>query len=48
MTGLLGPAGGRKAALGELLAAGEMVLAPGCYDALGRGWWRKQGSPPCT
>ncbi len=35
MTGLLGPAGGRKRALGELLAAGQMVLAPGCYDALG-------------
>jgi len=35
MTGLLGPAGGRRTALGELLAAGEMVLAPGCYDALG-------------
>jgi 2-methylisocitrate lyase-like PEP mutase family enzyme len=28
MTGLLGPAGGRKGVLGELLAAGEMVLAP--------------------
>jgi methylisocitrate lyase len=28
MTGLLGPAGGRKGALRELLAAGEMVRAP--------------------
>ncbi len=35
MTGLLGPASGRRATLAELLAGGEMVLAPGCYDALG-------------
>jgi 2,3-dimethylmalate lyase len=35
MTGLLGPVGGRKTTLAELLAGGEMVLAPGCYDALG-------------
>ncbi len=35
MTGLLGPLGGRKTTLAERLAGGEMVLAPGCYDALG-------------
>jgi 2-methylisocitrate lyase-like PEP mutase family enzyme len=35
MTGLLGPEGGRTPALGELLGTGEIVLAPGCYDALG-------------
>jgi len=35
MAGLLGPAPGARAVLRELFAAGEMVLAPGCYDALG-------------
>ena len=35
MTGLLGGAPGSGAALAERFAAGEMVLAPGCYDALG-------------
>src|SRR3954469_19459551 len=29
------PAQGQKPTLRERLAAGEMVLAPGCYDALG-------------
>src|SRR5450631_4052561 len=35
MAGLLGAGSGRRPALGELFDAGEMVLAPGCYDALG-------------
>jgi 2,3-dimethylmalate lyase len=35
MAGLLSDAPGRRAVLSELFAAGEMVLAPGCYDALG-------------
>jgi carboxyvinyl-carboxyphosphonate phosphorylmutase len=34
MARLLGPAAGRPT-LPDLLASGEMVLAPGCYDALG-------------
>ena len=34
MARLLGPAAGRHT-LPDLLASGEMVLAPGCYDALG-------------
>ncbi len=34
MARLLGPAAGRPT-LPDLLANGEMVLAPGCYDALG-------------
>ena len=34
MARLLGPAAGRPT-LPDLLATGEMVLAPGCYDALG-------------
>jgi len=33
MARLLGPAG--RSTLPDLLASGEMVLAPGCYDALG-------------
>jgi 2-methylisocitrate lyase-like PEP mutase family enzyme len=35
MAGLLDAGFGRRVALPELLAGGEMVLAPGCYDALG-------------
>ena len=36
MAGLLGSSSDRRgAALRELFEAGEMVLAPGCYDALG-------------
>jgi 2,3-dimethylmalate lyase len=35
VTELLGERSGPEAALGKLLAHGEMVLAPGCYDALG-------------
>lgn len=35
MAQLLGSARGKRPSLKELLVAGEMVLAPGCYDALG-------------
>ncbi len=35
MAGLLGSPNGRPPTLRELFEAGEMVLAPGCYDALG-------------
>ncbi|MBV9047525.1 MAG: oxaloacetate decarboxylase [Solirubrobacterales bacterium] len=35
MGGLLGAPQGRGARLRELLDSGEMLLAPGCYDALG-------------
>jgi carboxyvinyl-carboxyphosphonate phosphorylmutase len=35
VAGLLGVANGRGPSLRERFAAGEMVLAPGCYDALG-------------
>ncbi len=35
MAGLLGSVGGRGRSLRTLFDAGEMVLAPGCYDALG-------------
>src|SRR5689334_24186993 len=35
MARLLGSAGDERSSLQELLARGEMVLAPGCYDALG-------------
>jgi 2,3-dimethylmalate lyase len=35
MASLLGAGAAPRATLGELFAAGEMVLAPGCYDALG-------------
>src|ERR1700760_2788042 len=35
MAGLLGSAGGGGSRLAELFDGGEMVLAPGCYDALG-------------
>jgi len=35
MARLLGSGGGARAGLRELLDMGEMVLAPGCYDALG-------------
>jgi 2,3-dimethylmalate lyase len=45
VTGLLGASSGREAALGELLAGGEMVLAPGCYDALGARLVEEAGFP---
>ncbi|MFZ0380372.1 MAG: oxaloacetate decarboxylase [Solirubrobacteraceae bacterium] len=35
MAGLLGTANGRRPSLPARFDAGEMVLAPGCYDALG-------------
>jgi 2-methylisocitrate lyase-like PEP mutase family enzyme len=35
MSGLLGESPAPRKALPALLEAGEMVLAPGCYDALG-------------
>ncbi len=35
MAGLLGAARVRRPHLREFFDAGEMVLAPGCYDALG-------------
>ncbi|MGO9905856.1 MAG: oxaloacetate decarboxylase [Solirubrobacteraceae bacterium] len=35
MAGLLGTANGRRRSLRARFDAGEMVLAPGCYDALG-------------
>src|SRR3984957_19626410 len=35
MAGLIGATSDPRAALPELLAGREMVLAPGCYDALG-------------
>jgi 2,3-dimethylmalate lyase len=35
VAGLLGPARDGRATLRESFGAGEMVLAPGCYDALG-------------
>jgi 2,3-dimethylmalate lyase len=35
MARLLGSDSGARTGLGELFEAGEMVLAPGCYDALG-------------
>jgi 2-methylisocitrate lyase-like PEP mutase family enzyme len=45
MTGLLGNAPGSGAALRQLLDAGEMVLAPGCYDALGARLVEEAGFP---
>jgi 2,3-dimethylmalate lyase len=35
VAGLLGSPSRRRASLREMFEAGEMVLAPGCYDALG-------------
>lgn len=45
MAGLLGAARGRRPGLRELLDAGEMVLAPGCYDALGARLVEEAGFP---
>src|SRR5947208_9677197 len=44
MARLLGSSEGRSS-LRELLAAGEMVLAPGCYDALGARLVEEAGFP---
>src|SRR5579863_7795907 len=45
MAGLLGAARLRRATLRELFDAGEMVLAPGCYDALGARLVEEAGFP---
>ncbi len=45
MAGLLGSAGDRGARLAARLDAGEMVLAPGCYDALGARLIEQAGFP---
>src|SRR5581483_2263736 len=45
MGGLLGSARGGRASLREMFAAGEMVLAPGCYDALGARLVEEAGFP---
>jgi len=45
MTGLLGDAPGAGVTLRRLLDAGEMVLAPGCYDALGARLVQEAGFP---
>src|ERR1700724_2240027 len=45
MARLLASGSGRAASLRELIAAGEMVLAPGCYDALGARLIEEAGFP---
>src|ERR1700761_6448859 len=45
MAGLLGSAAGGGSRLTELFDAGEMVLAPGCYDALGARLIEQAGFP---
>jgi 2,3-dimethylmalate lyase len=45
MAGLIGATSGPRATLPQLLAAGEMVLAPGCYDALGARLVEEAGFP---
>jgi 2,3-dimethylmalate lyase len=45
MAGLLGAESRPRAGLPELLAGGEMVLAPGCYDALGARLVEEAGFP---
>lgn len=45
MAGLLSSADGRGVKLREQFAAGEMVLAPGCYDALGARLVEQAGFP---
>src|ERR1700761_1296433 len=45
MAGLLGSAAGGGSRLTELFDAGEMVLAPGCYDALGARLIEEAGFP---
>jgi 2,3-dimethylmalate lyase len=45
MGGLLGSADGDRPSLSQLFAAGEMVLAPGCYDALGARLVEEAGFP---
>ena len=45
MGGMLGSSDTRRASLRELFAAGETVLAPGCYDALGARLVEEAGFP---
>jgi carboxyvinyl-carboxyphosphonate phosphorylmutase len=45
MAGLLGGRGGQRPGLREQFEAGEMVLAPGCYDALGARLVEEAGFP---
>jgi 2-methylisocitrate lyase-like PEP mutase family enzyme len=45
MAALLGAERGRRPTLRERFAAGEMVLAPGCYDALGARLVEEAGFP---
>src|SRR5437588_6668970 len=45
MGGLLETAHDRRSSLREMFAAGEMVLAPGCYDALGARLIEEAGFP---
>src|ERR1700761_1391595 len=45
MAGLLGSAAGGGSRLTELFGAGEMVLAPGCYDPLGARLIQEAGFP---
>src|SRR6201996_9137228 len=45
MAGLLGAGGDGPERLSELLATGETVLAPGCYDALGARLIEEAGFP---
>jgi carboxyvinyl-carboxyphosphonate phosphorylmutase len=45
VAGLLGAGAGGGSSLTELLEAGEMVLAPGCYDALGARLVEEAGFP---
>jgi 2-methylisocitrate lyase-like PEP mutase family enzyme len=42
---LLSAAGGRRPSLHELIDSGDMVLAPGCYDALGARLVEEVGFP---
>src|ERR1700744_3863766 len=45
MAGLLGSPSGRAPTLRELFEASDMVLAPGCYDALGARLVEEAGFP---
>jgi len=45
MGGMLGSSDARRASLRELFDAGETVLAPGCYDALGARLVEEAGFP---
>jgi 2,3-dimethylmalate lyase len=45
MADLLGASRGRGSSLGELLESGDIVLAPGCYDAIGARLVEEAGFP---